>query len=156
MCIQLAKICLGRSASCFIYSFKFCVISEKTLCSEYFTRTFERQFYMEKNCNYDSYKFAFKNQLQNCFYIFFVHSQAPKTRITFSGSWWQSSSNKTYFCILFIASRNLLQTHVKFNRLLSMNFLPCYFCLYSTSIIKSSFDENLRQVFQVDRYDYTY
>ena len=48
MCIQLANIYLGQYASCFIYSFEFHVISEKTLCCNNFTSPFERQFCMEK------------------------------------------------------------------------------------------------------------
>ena len=47
-CTQLARICFGRSKSCFLYSFVLQVTSEKTLCSKQrFHNEFERDFYMK-------------------------------------------------------------------------------------------------------------
>ena len=65
--------------------------------------------------------------------IFFVLFYKPTTKIRFSTSWWYG--NEKYFCILFITSRALLQSHAEFNRLLSRNFLTCYFCSYYSSNI---------------------
>ena len=38
MCLWLARVCWGRSTSCFVYGFVFQVIGEKTLCGKDFTR----------------------------------------------------------------------------------------------------------------------
>ena len=38
-----------------------------------------------------------------------------KNKLNFSASWW--SGNEKYFCLLFTASRALLQRHAEFNRL---------------------------------------
>ena len=51
-----------------------------------------------------------------CFYPLFLLSYKPRTRIWFSASCW--SGNEKYFCFLLIASRDLLQSHTEFNRLL--------------------------------------
>ena len=58
-----------------------------------------------------------KNSLLSSFVLFYT----SKTRIRFSASWW--SGNKKYFCFFFITSCTLLQSHVKFNKLLQRNFL---------------------------------
>ena len=52
----------------------------------------------------------------NSLLSFFVPSYKPKTRIRFIASWW--SGKEKFFCFLFIVSRDLLQSHVEFNRLL--------------------------------------
>ena len=135
MCIQFAKICLLQSASCFIYSSEFYVISEKTLCTKSFTNTFGRQYCMEKNVTMISTNLLLQISYKIVFISFFVLSQDPKTRIKFSVScgW---SSNKNYSYIFF--SHSLLQSHVKFNRLLLLylNFLPCCSCFCYSSILQ--------------------
>ena len=89
----MARICWGRSQSCFLYSFVFQVISEKALCSKDLTRNL-REFLYENNRNYSSYKFSYK--------FAFCPLLETKTRIKFSASWW--SSNEKYFCFLSVAS----------------------------------------------------
>ena len=108
------------STGCFIYSFVIQVISEKTLCSKYFTSSL-RVFLHENNRNYNFY-FSYKSGFIQLFVLFYKR----KTKIRFSASW--LSGNEKYFCSLFIVSRTLLQSHAKFNRLLESNFLTCYSC----------------------------
>ena len=42
------------------------------------------------------------------------------------------------FYLLFMASRALLQSYTKFNRLLQKNFLTCYSCSYYSFMVLSS------------------
>ena len=70
--------------------------------------------------------------IQIGFYSFLALSQKPKIRIKFSASWW--SGNKKHFCVLFIASHALLQSHVKSNRHSKRNFLTCYSCSHYSSM----------------------
>ena len=59
MCTKLARICWGRSKSCFLYGFAFQVISEKHCVAKISQGIQERLLY-ENNCNCNScYKFDF-------------------------------------------------------------------------------------------------
>ena len=64
------------------------------------------------NCNYNSHRFSYKF----AFILFFVLSNKPKTRIRFSASW--LSGNEKYLVFVYSECHALLQSHVKFNRLL--------------------------------------
>ena len=74
-------------------------------------------FLHEKSRDSNSYRFSHKF----FFYLLFIFSYKPITRIGVSASWW--SGNEKYFCFLFIASRALLQSHAEFNRLYKIIFL---------------------------------
>ena len=75
-------------------------------------------------------KYLVTNLLLSSFSI----SYKLKTRTWFSGSWWSGKEKK--FCLLFIVSRALLQSHAEFNRILYRNLPTCYSCSYCSSMIK--------------------
>ena len=56
------------------------------------------------------------NAAANWLLFFFDLSYERKARTMLSGSW--RSGNEKYFCLLFVASRTLLQRHVESNKLL--------------------------------------
>ena len=126
----MARICWGCSTVCFNYTVLWFKWSVKKHCVTKVLLAIWEMFFDENNCNCNSYRCGYKF----AFILFFVLSCKTKTRIKFWASWW--SGNEKYCCFLFIASRGLLQSHAKFNKLLYRNFLACYSCSYYSSTIE--------------------
>ena len=57
-----------------------------------------------------------RDTLQIHLYHLFVLSYKPKTKVRFLAIWWPG--NEKYFCLLFIASCTLLESHAEFDKLL--------------------------------------
>ena len=114
-----------------LFYLQFCDSSEKTLCSKGFTSNLRDIFTKIVVTIIPT------DLVTNLLVSSFCPFLQTKTRIWFSASWW--SGNKKYFCLLFMESRALLQSHTEFKDFYKRNFLTCYSCSYYSSMFRTTF-----------------
>ena len=106
MCLQLLRICWGRSTG-FIYNSVIQVIDEKSCVAKVLVAVWEI-FLHENNRNYNSDRFSYKFTF--ILFLSFLTNQNQEA------SWW--SGDEKYFWFFFMVSRALFQSHAEVNMLL--------------------------------------
>ena len=107
--MHLVRICCGRSTNCFLYSFVFQVISEKTLRYRFY-KEFETHFLRK----------ILTEKFSSIVFLFFCRNQKQESNFPVGGL--VTRNNSAFFKV----SRPILQRYAEFSRFLSKYFITCF------------------------------